>query len=78
MMNSRQSVYLRGLAFMFIRYTQPPGDLWAWMEPYLDDETEIDPRSGGGDKMQFGQLIRMMLTKVSLNFVNFIKENFAA
>uniref|UniRef100_A0A914N524 Pre-mRNA-splicing factor 38 n=1 Tax=Meloidogyne incognita TaxID=6306 RepID=A0A914N524_MELIC len=64
MMNSRQSVYLRGLAFMFIRYTQPPGDLWAWMEPYLDDETEIDPRSGGGDKMQFGQLIRMMLTKL--------------
>ncbi|KAL7070963.1 hypothetical protein ACQ4LE_010100 [Meloidogyne hapla] len=64
MMNSRQSVYLRGIAFMFIRYTQPPGDLWAWMEPYLDDEAEIDPRSGGGDKMQFGQLVRMMLTKL--------------
>lgn len=35
MINSRQSVYLRGLGFMYIRYTQPPSDLWAWMEPYL-------------------------------------------
>ena len=68
MINSRQSVYLRGLGFMFIRYTQPPADLWAWMEPYLDDDTEIDPRSGGGDKMQFGQLVRMLLTKVYLLF----------
>lgn len=35
MINSRQSVYLRGLGFMYIRYTQPPAYLWAWMEPYL-------------------------------------------
>lgn len=64
MINSRQSIYLRGLGFMYIRYTQPPADLWAWMEPYLDEEIEIDPRSGGGDKMPFGQLVRMMLTKL--------------
>lgn len=64
MITSYQSVYLRGLGFMYIRYTQPPSDLWAWMEPYLDEEIEIDPRSGGGDKMQFGQLVRMMLTKL--------------
>ncbi|KAL3078960.1 hypothetical protein niasHS_014742 [Heterodera schachtii] len=64
MINSRQSIYLRGIGFMYIRYTQKPADLWAWMEPYLDDDAEIDPRSGGGDTMQMGQLVRMMLTKL--------------
>ncbi|CAP26741.2 Protein CBG06437 [Caenorhabditis briggsae] len=48
MLNSRQSVYIRGIGFMYIRYTQPPADLWYWLEPYLDDDSEIDPRSGGG------------------------------
>ena len=62
--NSRQSVYLRGLGFMYIRYTQPPPDLWAWLEPYLDDEEEIDPRSGGGDKMTIAQVVKQMLTKL--------------
>ncbi|VDM52501.1 unnamed protein product [Angiostrongylus costaricensis] len=29
-----------------------------------DDEEEIDPRSGGGDVMTFGQVVRIMLTKL--------------
>lgn len=49
---------------MYIRFTQPPADLWAWMNPYLEDEEEIDPRSGGGDKMTISQMVRMMLTKL--------------
>ncbi|KHJ90220.1 PRP38 family protein, partial [Oesophagostomum dentatum] len=64
MINSRVSPYIRGLGFMYIRYTQPPADLWEWFEPYLDDEEEIDPRSGGGDIMTFGQVVRIMLTKL--------------
>ncbi|KAK5973264.1 Pre-mRNA-splicing factor 38B [Trichostrongylus colubriformis] len=64
MINSRVSPYIRGLGFMYIRYTQPPADLWEWFEPYLDDEEEIDPRSGGGDIMTFGQVVRVMLTKL--------------
>ncbi|WKY02159.1 hypothetical protein Q1695_015852 [Nippostrongylus brasiliensis] len=64
MINSRVSPYIRGLGFMYIRYTQPPADLWEWFEPYLDDEEEIDPRSGGGDVMTFGQIVRVMLTKL--------------
>lgn len=35
MINSRVSPYIRGLGFMYIRYTQPPADLWEWFEPYL-------------------------------------------
>ncbi|CAL2044164.1 unnamed protein product [Caenorhabditis brenneri] len=64
MLNSRQSVYIRGIGFMYIRYTQPPADLWYWLEPYLDDDSEIDPRSGGGDLMSFGQMVRTMINKL--------------
>lgn len=33
---------------MYIRYTQPPGDLYDWYEDYLLDEEEIDVKAGGG------------------------------
>lgn len=49
---------------MYIRYCQPPADLWAWFESYFDDDQEIDPRSGGGDKMQIGQIVKQMLMKL--------------
>lgn len=32
------SPYIRALGFMYIRYTQPPTDLWDWFESFLDDE----------------------------------------
>ncbi|KAI6173527.1 Ubiquitin carboxyl-terminal hydrolase [Aphelenchoides besseyi] len=64
MINSVHSVYLRGIGFLYIRYTQPPADLWSWFESYLDDEEEIDPRSGGGETMTVGQLVRQMMTKL--------------
>ncbi|CAM6004476.1 unnamed protein product [Sphagnum balticum] len=64
MINHPQSPYIRGMAFLFIRYTQPPKDLWSWYWPYLDDHDQIDPRSGGGDIMTFGTLVKGMLTKL--------------
>jgi pre-mRNA-splicing factor 38B len=64
MVNSTQSVYLRGMGFIYIRYTQPPADLWAWLSPYLDDDEEIDPRSGGGDSMTIGQFSRTLFQKL--------------
>lgn len=33
---------------MYIRYTQPPGDLYDWYEEYLQDEEEVDAKAGGG------------------------------
>lgn len=33
---------------MYIRYTQPPADLYDWYEPYLQDEEEIEVKAGGG------------------------------
>ncbi|CAJ0954906.1 unnamed protein product, partial [Mesorhabditis belari] len=64
LIDNRQSSYLRGLGFLYVRFTQAPADLWSWFEPYFEDEEEIDPRSGGGDKMTFGNMVRLMLTKL--------------
>ena len=34
----KDSPYIRALGFMYVRYTQNPGDLWSWYADYLDDE----------------------------------------
>ncbi|CAH1643742.1 unnamed protein product [Spodoptera littoralis] len=58
------SPYIRALGFMYIRYTQPPADLFDWYADYLDDEEEIDPRAGGGGSTTIGALVRQMLIKL--------------
>lgn len=49
---------------MYIRYTQPPGDLYDWYEEYLQDEEEIDVKAGGGHTMTIGQMLNQWLTKL--------------
>ncbi|XP_035788889.1 pre-mRNA-splicing factor 38B-like isoform X2 [Anopheles albimanus] len=58
------SPYIRALGFMYLRYTQPPTDLFDWYEPYLIDDEEIDVKAGGGQTMTIGQMIRQWLTKL--------------
>ncbi|KAL4703785.1 hypothetical protein ACJJTC_002920 [Scirpophaga incertulas] len=58
------SPYIRALGFMYIRYTQPPADLFDWYADYLDDEEEVDPRAGGGGSTTIGALVRQMLIKL--------------
>ncbi|CAB3259274.1 unnamed protein product [Arctia plantaginis] len=58
------SPYIRALGFMYIRYTQPPQDLFDWYADYLDDEEEVDPRAGGGGSTTIGALVRQMLIKL--------------
>lgn len=58
------SPYIRALGFMYLRFTQPPGDLYDWYESYLLDEEEIDVKAGGGQTMTIGQMIRQWLTKL--------------
>jgi pre-mRNA-splicing factor 38B len=38
LMAHNDSPYIRALGFMYVRYTQTPGDLWSWYADYLDDE----------------------------------------
>ncbi|XP_049846341.1 pre-mRNA-splicing factor 38B-like isoform X2 [Schistocerca gregaria] len=58
------SPYIRGLGFMYIRYTQPPQDLWDWYDPYLEDPEEMDVKAGGGQVMTIGDMLRAFLTKL--------------
>ncbi|XP_045197923.1 pre-mRNA-splicing factor 38B-like [Mercenaria mercenaria] len=58
------SPYIRGLGFMYIRYTQDPKDLWDWFEPYLDDEEEVDVKAGGGHVIMIGEMVRQWLVKL--------------
>lgn len=58
------SPYIRALGFMYLRFTQPPADLYDWYEPYLLDEEEIDVKAGGGQTMTIGNMIRQWLTKL--------------
>ncbi|XP_026468470.1 pre-mRNA-splicing factor 38B-like isoform X2 [Ctenocephalides felis] len=58
------SPYIRALGFMYIRYTQPPPDLFDWYEEYLCDEEEIDVKAGGGQITTIGSILRQWLVKL--------------
>ncbi len=64
LLNHRDSPFIRGLGFMYIRYTQAPQDLWDWYEDYLDDEEEIDVKAGGGYAMTIGNMLKQWLTRL--------------
>lgn len=49
---------------MYIRYTQPPADLFDWYEEFLQDEEEIDVKAGGGLVLTVGQMCRMFMEKL--------------
>ncbi|KAL5276323.1 PRPF38B family protein [Megaselia abdita] len=64
LLNHTDSPYIRGLGFMYLRYTLPPGDLYEWYEDYLQDEEEIDVKAGGGQTMTMGQMVYQFMTKL--------------
>lgn len=64
LLSHSDSPYIRALGFMYLRFTQPPADLYDWYEPYLLDEEEIDVKAGGGQSLTIGQMIRQWLTKL--------------
>lgn len=49
---------------MYIRYTQPPADLFDWYEEFLQDEEEIDVKAGGGQAITIGQMVRQFMVKL--------------
>lgn len=64
LLNHTDSPYIRGIGFLYVRYTQPPPDFWDWYEPYLNDPEEIDVRAGGGQIMTVGEMARHFLTRL--------------
>ena len=43
MLNHADSVYIRCLGFLLLRYATPPAELYMWYEPYLDDLEVFSP-----------------------------------
>ncbi|XP_011869333.1 PREDICTED: pre-mRNA-splicing factor 38B isoform X3 [Vollenhovia emeryi] len=64
LINHPDSPYIRALGFMYIRYTQPPADLFSWYSDYLEDEEELDVKAGGGQTMKMGDILKQFLTKL--------------
>ncbi|XP_066586049.1 pre-mRNA-splicing factor 38B [Prorops nasuta] len=64
LINHPDSPYIRALGFMYIRYTQPPADLFTWYSDYLEDEEELDVKAGGGQLMKMGDILKQFLTKL--------------
>ncbi|XP_015521072.1 pre-mRNA-splicing factor 38B isoform X1 [Neodiprion lecontei] len=64
LINHPDSPYIRALGFMYIRYTQPPADLFSWYDEYLEDAEEIDVKAGGGQVMKMGDILKQFLTKL--------------
>ncbi|OWA52289.1 Pre-mRNA-splicing factor 38B [Hypsibius exemplaris] len=64
LLNHEDSPYLRGIGFLYIRFCQPPTDLWELLEPYLDDPEMVDPKAGGGDNQPMGQLVHHLLSRL--------------
>lgn len=59
------SPYIRSLGFMYIRYTQPPADLYDWYEEYLLDDEEVETKAGGGQPATtIGQMLHQFLVKL--------------
>jgi len=46
----QDSVYIRAVAFLYLRLATDPKELWDWFEPYLDDPDEITPAANAASK----------------------------
>lgn len=67
MIKSKDSPFIRATGFLFIRYSQPPDQLWGWFSKFLLDPDEFQPRSGighGSPPMTIGEMVRHLLTKL--------------
>jgi hypothetical protein len=64
LINTGDSPYVRAIGFLYLRYTCPPKDLWAWFEPYLEDEEVFTPSSDVNISMTIGQYLIKLLTEM--------------
>ncbi|CAL8127343.1 unnamed protein product [Orchesella dallaii] len=64
LLNHSDSPFIRGIGFLYVRFTQPPPDFWDWFEAYIEDTEEIDVRAGGGQIMTIGEMVRLFLTRL--------------
>lgn len=68
MIKYKDAPFIRAIGFLFIRFTQPPDQLWTWFSKFLSDEEEFCPASVAGSssserRITIGNMCRQMLTK---------------
>lgn len=61
LIDHQDSPFLRGLGFLYLRFSLPPENLLDFFAEYLEDDEQIDPKAGFGDPMTIGQMCLNML-----------------
>uniref|UniRef100_A0A0K0ER33 Pre-mRNA-splicing factor 38 n=1 Tax=Strongyloides stercoralis TaxID=6248 RepID=A0A0K0ER33_STRER len=64
MINNDQNTYLRAIGFLYIRYCQPPKDLYDWFEPYLYDKDVLLIKSRNRNEVTIGEMLKHLLTNL--------------
>ena len=59
---SNASPWFCCLGMLYLRYTAPPGDLWSWFEPLLQDDRSFRPSEAQSSETTIGAYARRLLT----------------
>ena len=55
------SPYIRGIGFLYLRYTGPPEEMWKWIQPYIHDEEELKVEQSG-QSTTVGEFVRRLFS----------------
>jgi len=62
LIDPRSNVYVRAVAFLYLRYTCVPKELWEWYQPFLEEETPIKVSKTPSDEpLSMGKLLLNLL-----------------
>eukprot|EP00056_Hartaetosiga_gracilis_P001267 m.43789 g.43789 ORF g.43789 m.43789 type:complete len:305 (-) comp10568_c0_seq11:500-1414(-) len=64
MVRHKDSVYIRAIGFLYLRYCAEPDTLWTWLSDYVDDPEPIKLKLGmRAPEIPLGKFLRMLLTE---------------
>ncbi|EGD75962.1 hypothetical protein PTSG_00670 [Salpingoeca rosetta] len=61
----KDSVYIRAIGFLYLRYTADPETLWTWFSDYIDDPEPVKVKmAAAAPQMPLGEYLRMLITEL--------------
>lgn len=66
----KDSPFIRGIGFLYIRYVVTPKKIVGWYKPHLHDPTEFNPSGAKGEKKTIGQFVQNLV--VNINYYGII------
>eukprot|EP00055_Hartaetosiga_balthica_P009021 m.34988 g.34988 ORF g.34988 m.34988 type:complete len:351 (+) comp6574_c1_seq2:351-1403(+) len=67
MVRHKDSVYIRAIGFLYLRYCAHSKTLWTWFQDYVDDPEPIKLKQGSrAPEVPLGKFLRMLLTEQQL------------